>query len=163
MLPSYEDITKRLGQPKFYDEHGVPRYDEFTPQLCGIYNSYIALLEVACQSCDKRFFVAREISSLDGKVTLPIKPSKDGDELIKEVEDVLDDTLALSPWDIIGSFHYGDPPRHGDDTDECISGSTMNSIPIRIIEFWKRGEYNVWERDHSYEFTLPELKRDSDE
>ena len=34
MKPSYEDIKKRIDEePKWYDHHGVPRYEEFNPEL----------------------------------------------------------------------------------------------------------------------------------
>ncbi len=31
-----------------------------------------------------------------------------------------------------GSLHYGDPPN----IDCCGAGPTMNSIPIRVVEYW---------------------------
>lgn len=33
MKASYDDIISRLGRPLWWDEHGVPRYDKFQPEL----------------------------------------------------------------------------------------------------------------------------------
>jgi hypothetical protein len=35
MLPSYDDIKSRIDDdPKWYDENGVPRYDDFHSKGC---------------------------------------------------------------------------------------------------------------------------------
>jgi len=57
MYQLYEDITKRLGEPLWYDDHGVPRYDEFHPSMLDVYADFAALSEIACQSCGRRFKV----------------------------------------------------------------------------------------------------------
>lgn len=117
MKNSYEDIISRLGPGLWYDSKGVPRYDKFSPDLCGVYMKWIALVRIACQGCGKEFEVANEVQEWqlsrqdwkNWKVTYPKK-------------------------DDIGSFHYGDPPIH-----EGCSGNTMNSIPLQVLEFWERG------------------------
>lgn len=55
--------------------------------------------------------------------------------------------------DDAGMFHYGDPPAH-----DCV-GDTMNSEPVRILEFWQvnpdlngGGPYML--RKHEHEVTI---------
>jgi len=46
-------------------------------------------------------------------------------------------------------LHYGDPPQHG-----CV-GDTMNSVPIRVIEFWHRNAQTYdWERRSELEIEM---------
>lgn len=138
MKPAYTDITKRLGKAHWYDEHGVPRYEPFEyGYTSNIYNDVVVLLEIACQACGERFKVEMGYSSMDlimnrytkgyGLVDVPL-PTVNG------------------PW----AFHYGDPPIHA-----CI-GDTMNSVPVRVIEFWKKGDHFEWERLPDQEITWPE-------
>lgn len=159
MRRSYSDITSRLGTPLWYDYNGAPRYEEFHPDLCGVYDSYVAYLEVACQSCGKKFLVTSEVDTIDskkGNFYLPIPPPSDEEERkVKEVVEKLDDD-KVSPWHQIGSFHYGDPPSH----DDCLTGSTMNAIPMRIVEFWERVSSFDWKRNKKYEFTLSKVEED---
>lgn len=56
------------------------------------------------------------------------------------------------------SLHYGDPPNVGC----CAAGATMNSIPLYVIQFWKRGDLK-WERVHGFEtFSIePDWARDA--
>jgi len=133
MLPDYSDITSRLGDPLWWDQNGVPRYEKFHPDYCDIHAHYIALLLVTCQNCGKEFRVASEWPKefLHGEVILPSQTD-------------------------IGSFHYGDPPSHGG--DDCWTGDTMNSEPRRILEFWHRDvcfkAERRWHRHPEYEIEL---------
>jgi hypothetical protein len=142
MHEPYLDIRNRAGEPGWYSPDGVPRYSEFSPALCGVYNSHVAFVRIECQCCGHVMLVAsvweRFIAAAYGRtLALPKR------------EDVRD------PWDAIGSFHYGDPPYHG-----CIgAGETMNSIPLEVLQFWKREPLGNWERDPAYEFVLPVLER----
>jgi hypothetical protein len=163
MLRAYEDITSRLDKCLWHDGNGVPRYDEFHPDMCGVYDRYVAFMEIGCQSCDELFLVASEISmneAISKNFSLPIKPLDGEEKRIDEVTRKLDGTSPDSPWEQIGSFHYGDPPRHG--TEElCVAGDTMNSVPLRIIEFWKKENFE-WVRDPNYEFELSKFENDND-
>lgn len=138
MLPNYSDITSRLGPPRWYDANGVPRYEAFSPDMCGVYVDHIAYMEIACQACDQRFMVVSETSRLD----------RDGEPLFPCAG-----TKSECPWDTIGSFHYGDPPRH----EDCAAGATMNSVPIRVVEFWTRHHFD-WQRVPAHEVSFPTLQ-----
>jgi hypothetical protein len=127
MLRSYEDLTRRLGVPLWYDDNGVPRYDPFRPDLCGIYARFIALAEIACQACGDRFKVAFERRNFasDKHPWVPIPES-------------------------VNLLHYGDPPPHG------CSGDTMNCLDLRVLEFWRRDgdPLAAWRRDHDLEILM---------
>ena len=91
MLRRYDDILSRIVDPiLWWDDNGVPRYCEFHPGKCGVYDEVVALVEVCCQSCRQLFRVA---------VTF--------DRYSRER---LGDRYKLPTNGDIGSFHYGDPP-----------------------------------------------------
>ena len=94
MLPDYRDIASRLGPSLWWDDHGVPRYDPFHPDLCGVYDGYVALLQIACQSCGRRFLVASGISRSWRPLRVGSRPP------------------ALPTANDTSSLGYGDPPRH---------------------------------------------------
>lgn len=133
MWPDYQDIRSRLGDPLWWDEHGVPRYEPFHPKLCDIYARFAALIEVSCQNCCRRF---------------PVGVSQPEFRLFPTVRQVEPPTQESIGW-----FHYGDPPRH-----EC-PGDTMNVDSLRILEFWRRGEETGWEwvRDPAFEFVMDDV------
>jgi hypothetical protein len=137
MHPSYDDIKKLAGEPMWYSEGGVPRYDDFHPKLCSVYNTYVALVQIACQACQREFSAASCVDMLD---MVQIKL-----EMPRQQERPEQDA-----WDLIGSFHYGDPPRHA-----CV-GDSMNSVPLRVLQFWKREILHDWKRDESLELSFPE-------
>ena len=93
MHSNYRDILDRINEePSWYDENGTPRYGEFAPDMCpNIYAHSVVLLEIACQSCGRRFRVEMN----EG----PWLPSD----------------IPPKNW------HYGDPPAHGcvGDTMNC--------------------------------------------
>ena len=81
----YEDLRKLLGEPVWFDEHAVPRYCDFSPDMTAdIYADEAVLLRIACQSCDRPFDVAMTGSA---------------------------GVLAAQIAD--GSIHFGDPPNVG--------------------------------------------------
>lgn len=49
-------------------------------------------------------------------------------------------------------LHYGDPPNVGC----CAAGHTMNSVPLRVLEYWRRDRTTgfAWERDRSLEVVI---------
>lgn len=141
MWAGYEDIIRRLGDPLWWDERGVPRYDPFDRKLVAdIYAHEIALVEIQCQRCLKRFDVAFSYGPMQ-QVTNPNWPGLS--------EEVTDDTL-----------HYGDPPRHEGPTGDGCGGETMNCNELRVIEFWRASQQYDWERIPRLELRLerPECK-----
>ena len=136
MLPSYDDIKSRIPEePKWYDDNGVPRYGDFTPNnVPNIYAEEAMLMEISCQDCGERFLVALQTAGMMDKLWNPKARSLSEriDEYLKEKEH------NGFP------FHYGDPPIHG-----CV-GDTMNCEDHRIVEFWQRKDYE-WVRVPRYE------------
>lgn len=114
MNRSYLDITSCLGEPRWWDDQAVPRYQSFAPDLCGIYDEAVSLLEIRCQRCGRSFTVA---SAWDPTT-----------ELLWGGRARIEPTSTDGGW-----LHYGDPPNHG-----CV-GDTMNAIILRVLQYWERG------------------------
>lgn len=126
----YLDIITKLGKPLWWDEYAVPRYCEFFPKEgADIYASEIVLLEIACQDCGQLFKVCMSWSDIDG--------------MIRNIP-------PLSQLITNDEIHYGDPPNYGC----CLAGPTMNSIPKRVIEFWRK------ENGFGEMKRIPELERE---
>lgn len=126
MNPTYDDIRDRIAEPpKWFDENAVPRYCDFHPENCDIYATEAILLRIACQNCGREFDVAMTWSNLDGVRRLPKLSEQECPE-------------------------YSDPPN----VECCASGPTMNSIPLRVVEFWQRESFE-WVR-------RPDLERELD-
>lgn len=123
MNNTFDDITDKLGEPKWYDDKGVPRYKKFHPSVVSnIYAKKVAFLEIACQACGEKFKVAVHYGN---------------NNIYKEFE--------LPSAKGIKSFHYGDPPVHG-----CV-GDTMNVDTVKILEFWQKAENLNWKRNKKIE------------
>ena len=133
VLQPYPDIVDKLGKPIWWDEVGCPRYEPFHPDLCNnIYATEAALLEIACQKCNGRFYVA---VSLD-----PMRAYKKETTLAQLVEK--------------GAYLFGDPPQHLNAKIGCV-GYCMSSIMIRVVEFWHRPNLE-WEREKTHEVEFKE-------
>ncbi len=118
----YQDITDKLGQPRWWDEAAVPRYTAFsTEEVANIYAGEVALAEIACQGCGHLFPVAFSLSA--------IQQFRGGGRALAE-------TIER------GELSYGDPPNYGC----CAAGPTMTSDMIRVIEFWRRERSGDWVR-----------------
>lgn len=105
----YKDIRDLTDkEPEWWDENGVPRYCEFYPsRITDIYKKECALCLIACQGCGRRFRVA-----LSESLTM--------------------ERLSISNLIDKRQLHYGDPPN----MECCPSGPTINSIMIRVVEYW---------------------------
>ena len=133
MLRDYHDIRSRISDPiLWWDDQGVPRYCEFRPEECGVYDRVVALVEVACQACREPFRVAVTFDQLSLHQ--------------------LGERYSLPTTGNIGSFHYGDPPAHG--AEEC-PGNPMNVESIRVLEFWQRDQ-QAWVRRPEHEVYIGE-------
>lgn len=135
MHHDYKDIRDRIDEPPlWFDECAVPRYNRFkTGELSNIYANEAALVEIACQSCGAKFHVAFSRSSMDDVIA-----HRNGRE---------PKTLAASIKE--KTIHYGDPPN----VDCCAAGATMNSEPLKVLEYWRREKFE-WQRDQSLEVAV---------
>jgi hypothetical protein len=115
MHENYKDITSRIAEsPKWYDQNGAPRYDDFTPFMCpNIYSDKVVLMRIKCQECDQEFLVEMHAG-------------------------LWDDRSDKDPR----KWHYGDPPAHCEgagDSMNCIDLEVVEcwgrGNPLRE---WKR-------------------------
>lgn len=130
MKQKFEWFLRNLGEPKWWEETGHPRYCDFSPdKTYNIYADEVALLEIACQDCGRRFSVSMNWSTGE-----PFPLSK-----------------------LIGSgscqFGYGDPPNVGC----CPAGPTMGSDGLRVIEFWEKDGNFKWVRIPELEIDLGDI------
>lgn len=110
----------------WWDEHGVPRFAPFRPDMLGVYDNYVVLGEVecACTYCRRHMLVAvgRPKVTFLGYAARPA------------TWDLPKVAALLEAW--------GDPPRHG-----CPgAGETMTTDFVRVVEAWERGTHFEWER-----------------
>ena len=140
MFHEYQDITSRIAEPpKWWDERGVPRYEEFSPRLIAdVYSQEAALIEIACGACRGRLQVA--VSTID-------------DEPLARCGTPLGDRIRK------GELSYGEPPWHG----ECSQGAWTAALQLRVLQYWIRGHNSGawggdWKRDASFEIDLPGIK-----
>jgi hypothetical protein len=135
MFEDYSDITGRIAEPpKWWDEHGVPRYADFEPHcVANIYAWEVALLEIACQACWRHFEVALSGQGGGGS-------GENGRSMADNIRG--------------GEIDYGDPPNYGN----CRVGASMSCFNLRVLQYWRRPRgYQAWTRDSALEITLPEM------
>lgn len=122
MKKSYHDILSRISEPpSWFDEHGVPRYGQFSPEaVADVYAREVVLFEVRCQACERSFPVSQTGRTIG-------------------------DPHSLSSSIDARRLCYGDPPALGC----CPAGVAMNSIPVKVLELWRRRPPAAWERDRS--------------
>lgn len=126
----YGDIRSRISEPpKWFDEHAVPRWSAFGPrETANIYADQVAFVHIACQSCSRDFLVCFSWCWSD-------KALRGQAPLSERVRDL----------------HYGDPPN----VECCPAGPTMNSVPRRVVQFWRRDTpRDDWRRDPSLEIAI---------
>ena len=95
---------------------------------------------ISASGCGQAFRVAQSVCLLDERVARK-DPS----------------SVPELPGDgRIGHFHYGDPPSHVNAVGEHCVGESMNTIPRRVLEFWRRDRGHPWKwvRDHRHEIEL---------
>ena len=135
----YGDILDRVGdKPLWFDEHAVPRFCKFSPRvLANIYASECVLFLITCQGCNTPFKVAMS-SSKAGRVMTAARTGR-------KVEEV----ATLAQLIERGDLDYGDPPN----MRCCASGPTMNSVPRRVLEYWRDDALAAgkWTRDEKLE------------
>lgn len=143
MYQLYEDITNKLGKPKWWDEEGVPRYCDFSPdEVADIYADKAALIIIQCQGCGQHLPVAWSFHKLRIICYVPGHPT--GPECFAQ--------LTYPTKDNPGSIGFGDAPAHNNLGDEyCHLGCVMTTDVRRIKEFWSRDELD-WVRHPEFEF-----------
>jgi len=113
MKARYHDILSRIPEkPLWHDQNGVPRYDEFHPELCpDVYSDQVVLMEIACAHCDRTFAVEMH-SNIWGSASPP------------------------KQW------HYGFPPEHDcvGDTMNAWDNSIMQAWYRQMDGEWVRRE-----------------------
>lgn len=139
MRALYGDILSRIAEtPRWWDENGVPRFDDFHPTaIPDIYANEAVLYRVRCQQCGRAFDVADSWSW--------------GRAVVGQVGPITTERLQasrLSSRVPAGRLSYGDPPRHGG--EECSAGDSMTSEAVLVLQFWRR-EGLDWERVPSLE------------
>ena len=123
MKKSYHDILSRISEPpSWFDEHGVPRYGSFSPDVVADASAReIVLFEVRCQACGRSFRVSRSGRAIGE---------------LHSLASSIDARLLC----------YGDPPAVGC----CPTGAVMNSVPHKVLELWRRQPMaGGWKRDRS--------------
>lgn len=134
MYPLYQELREALGAPRWIDRNGVPRYLDFHPGAAAeIYCDWVALMDVECQSCGKRFLCANAIDHCQVAV-----------EFLRRGEDLPPNTTSVM---IPVVAHWGDAPWHDWHGDPCgfesqCPGTTMTT-EFHNLRVWHRN------RDHS--------------
>jgi hypothetical protein len=141
MNHDYDDIRSKIAErPQWFDENAVPRYVVFAPDhLSNIYAREGALVEIACQACQTRFKVAFSRDTMDD-----VRARMGGRE-----------PRLLADFITGKTIHYGDPPN----VRCCPGGPTMNSDPLRVIEYWRRDDStnHEWQRNTALEIDVSEF------
>jgi len=134
----YADILDIIpDEPKWWDEHAVPRYCDFSPrENANIYADEVVLMLIQCQDCEKEYKVCLSLSTM-GRFNRA-DPEKPYPSLAERIE--------------TREIHYGDPPNNCG--EGCCAGATMSSVPVRVLEFWRRPEKGCNKE------RVPELERD---
>ena len=127
MYRHYGDILALTDRkPLWWDEHGVPRFQEFDPEKhTDVYASEAALVLVECQSCGEQF-----------------KMLFSDEESPKGIRDRIKEDKEL---------RASDPPNSGC----CEAGPSMTCWQIRVLQFWAFKEQGFgWKRYPKFEVKL---------
>ena len=137
MHHDYADIRSKIPEdPKWFDEHSVPRYCDFSPsEVADIYAREACLALIACQNCGHKFKAAYAWSDFDK----------------------LADRPALSVIVPSKRLWRGDPPN----INCCPAGPTMTSDDLEVLEFWTRdmNKFRKWTRVPELEISLCEPEK----
>jgi hypothetical protein len=109
MKANYHDILSRISEPPhWFDEEAVPRFIPFDPDQAANIYATEAVL------------LKIECQSCGRPFEVCMTNSGYGQTLSEAV--------------VAKSIHYGDPPN----IECCHAGPTMNSEPIKVLQFWLR-------------------------
>jgi len=133
MKHPYRDIHEATGdhEPFWYDQNGVPRYCEFTPDdVPNIYADQAALYVIQCAGCGQHFTVADSCDSVILRY-----------DFIERLVEAVREGRGLAE-----AISYGDAPYHEHPTGGQCAGTTMQSDTFRVLEIWWRRSGREWER-----------------
>jgi len=149
MLCRYDDLRALTDkEPIWFDEQGVPRWCEFHPSKANNpYADEVALLEIECQECRRRYKVAVSWSLAFAMIENAGKAGAATFDQLKA------NRPSLHPHNLC----WGDPPCW-----ECSAGYCMSCFERRVLEFWQRGEgVREWKRLPECEIRLDEEAPDA--
>lgn len=135
MKPDYSDITDQAGEPDYWDDRGVPRYESFGPEQTAPGTDHVALMRVGCQACTSVFRVAVE------RNTDRLRKQK----ILRTQTEIAPEEFSIEkpdPPEDPGIFLYKDPPRH-----DCATGAVMTTIPLEVLQFCEKPGMNWIHRD----------------
>lgn len=136
MYIEYDDILTRVSDQPVWWLNGLPRYDPFRPDDVGVYSREVALVQTECQDCRTRYDVA-------------VEPRR----YFADLRTLVAYTTALD---------VGDPPNARHAGISRCTGSTMNSLEIRILEYWRKDDVvRGWKRDPGLECLLVDAEYDN--
>lgn len=144
MHSAYHDIRDKIDeQPQWWDEHAVPRYCSFSPErAANIYADTCVLLLIACQNCGQQFNVCFTETMLS-RYSNAWRAAAHEDLPLKKRQEIATEQIDGSGLRAAvenKTIHYGDPPNAC-----CGIGASMNSVPLRVLEFWSRKAFE-WKR-----------------
>jgi len=132
MFPAYRDILDLAeaagATPVWFDEHGVPRFRPFHPDLLGVYDCFALLAKLRCADryCGAEILVGAGWPRID----------------LSAVIAGADDAAVRNIEQLVAGFSVGDPPRHN-----CPgAGETMVCDLVSIIEVWEQPGVSDWVR-----------------
>lgn len=143
MKPLYSDILERLGDPLWWDQRGVPRYEPFHPSMIGTDAEVVMPATIQCQFCKHPFRVAIEVDRWDHPRIV---------------------ASALTQWRMTEALQsdcvgYEDPPRLL--TPCCEAGATATSELVEIHEIWAFGmkdHQTKWYKVEGWKFDPPKKR-----
>ena len=131
MYLDYKDLTDRILEAPRWWVDGVPRYCDFSPGQVAIHAKEAALLLIEGQNPEGRFEVGVFSPSYDFRYSF---------------------RASLIAY---GELYVGDPPNYKD-----LATPHMSTNTFRVLQYWKRNDQYIWERDSTLELQL--LEEDSE-
>lgn len=145
MWTIYKDIMDKLGEPLWYDEYGVPRYCDFSPDMCNPYAQTVTYFTIRCRYCGKMIKVAKSFE-VQEEVEIGLLDRNQLKELLQNkefIDDINYRIIGNYPYSL---FNYGDAPYHWDQEGLCL-GCFNTSETIKILGvFIKNSAVEGWKK-----------------
>lgn len=121
---------------------------DFGPnESANIYADTVVLMQIECQGCGTEFEVCLSDNQMSRYRHAALRV---GEDATKEQVAAAMKEATLEHAIKTREIHYGDPPNTGC----CGAGATMNSIPVRVLQFWRRDQTSAhggWLRESELE------------